>query len=253
MLKIFITALFFIPFSLSANEDLDEIEWMTEVYPPYNYYDTQGRLQGISIEILEALFNDLKTPKSRNDIKVYPWARGYQNAQRKDLKNILFSMTRTKEREDKFKWLGPIEKTKVSIFGRFEATPIELQDLKNYRFAAVRDDVGYQMLLEYGVPTENIMLANSISQVIDILMAYNRVDFAAFERKGFLFTVYEDDKYNRSTLKEIATLKVGHLWFAVNKSISNDTLNKLQQSLNKVKKDPELRRKLKNNFKIKID
>jgi len=251
MSKALVLALLLLPITLSADDDLKSIEWMTEVFPPYNFYDADNTLQGISVEIVEALFNTLGIQKSRRDIIVYPWARGYQMVQKPGLKNILFATTRSKEREEKFKWFGPIgiiENNNISIFGKSDSPLIERHNLKNFRFSSVRSDVSNQMLLKHGVPKDNLMLASSISQVIELLMAPNRVDFAACERSGFLHTIVADGKYEVSQFKEVATLEVGEAWFAVNKSIDESVVKKLQRALDKVKKDPALKTTLKNKF-----
>ena len=248
MSKALILALLLLPITLFADDDLKSIEWMTEVFPPYNFYDADNTLQGISVEITEALFNTLGIQKNRRDIIVYPWARGYQMVQKPGLKNILFSMSRTKEREDKVKWFGPIGKITVSVFGKSDSPLIERHNLKNFRFSSVRSDVSHQMLLKHGVPKDNLMLASSISQIIDLLMTPNRVDFAACERGGFLHTIVADGKYEVSQFKEVATLEVGEAWFAVNKSIDENVVKKLQRALDKVKKDPALKTTLKKKF-----
>ena len=91
---------------------INDIEWMTEEYPPYNFGDEKGVNQGIAVEYLKAMFKG-----SDKDIQLLPWARGYKLVQTKGKYNCLFSMTRTEERESLFKWFGPISNTQVYVEG----------------------------------------------------------------------------------------------------------------------------------------
>ncbi|MGD8344854.1 MAG: transporter substrate-binding domain-containing protein, partial [Desulfobacterales bacterium] len=74
---------------------------LTENLPPLNYVD-DGVLVGPSVEIVREI---QRRVGSEEEIQVYPWARAYKMA----LENenvILFGMTYTKVRHDKFKWVG---------------------------------------------------------------------------------------------------------------------------------------------------
>lgn len=67
----------------SVAQTPEEIVWISEQYPPFNYLDES---------------NTPHLKKSLQDIRFYPWGRAYAMAQ--DQKNIcLFSMGYTKERE----------------------------------------------------------------------------------------------------------------------------------------------------------
>jgi polar amino acid transport system substrate-binding protein len=78
-----------------------ELTILTENLPPLNYVDN-GTLVGPSVEIVREI---QKRVGSQEQIQVYPWARAYKMAL-KDENVILFGMTYTKVRKDKFKWVG---------------------------------------------------------------------------------------------------------------------------------------------------
>ena len=50
---------------------------VTEILPPYQFYQENNVLSGFSVEVLEALF---KITNDDADLKVLPWARAYRTA-----------------------------------------------------------------------------------------------------------------------------------------------------------------------------
>jgi polar amino acid transport system substrate-binding protein len=75
-----------------------ELTILTENLPPLNYIK-DGKLVGPSIEIVKEI---QRRVGSRDKIQAYPWARAYKIAL-EDENVVLFGMTHTKAREDKFK------------------------------------------------------------------------------------------------------------------------------------------------------
>ncbi|MBW2722514.1 MAG: transporter substrate-binding domain-containing protein, partial [Deltaproteobacteria bacterium] len=82
-----------------------ELIILTENLPPLNYVE-DGVLVGPSVDIVREI---QRRVGSHEEIKVYPWARAYKMAL-EDENVVLFSMTYTKVRYDKFKWIGPVAK-----------------------------------------------------------------------------------------------------------------------------------------------
>lgn len=75
----------------------------TEENPPYNFTQ-DGKVTGISTEILESLMAKTETPFT---IEVLPWKRAYQAAL-EQADTCVFSTNRTAERESLFTWVSPI-------------------------------------------------------------------------------------------------------------------------------------------------
>ena len=64
-------------------------------------------MQGISVDLLEAVTERMGQTVSRKEVRVEPWADGYRAALEGN-GTVLFSTARTPERENLFKWAGPI-------------------------------------------------------------------------------------------------------------------------------------------------
>ena len=111
-IAIFIGATAFLPWH-NAAFGKEKLLVITEDFPPFNYYE--GReLKGFAVEIVKTIQTRLGIS---NEIKVYPWARGYHFL--KTRKNtVLFSTARSKEREDLFIWVGPYAEVKLGFYGK---------------------------------------------------------------------------------------------------------------------------------------
>ena len=80
-----------------------ELTLLTENYPPYNFQENR-RITGFTAEIVREICHRLNIP---DNINLFPWNRAYHMVQSLD-NHLLFSVYRTDEREDLFKWVGPI-------------------------------------------------------------------------------------------------------------------------------------------------
>ena len=101
-----------------------ELTVLTENLPPLNYVEN-GMLVGPSVEIVKEI---QRRVGSDEQIQVYPWARAYKMALA-DENVILFGMTYTKVREDKFKWVGPLA-TKRDILVAKKSSGIKISSLE---------------------------------------------------------------------------------------------------------------------------
>ena len=65
-------------FSRSACAGLEELQYLTEEYKPFNYTLPSGQAGGIAVELLQRIW--LRTGTPAQTIRFLPWARGYQKA-----------------------------------------------------------------------------------------------------------------------------------------------------------------------------
>ena len=126
----------------------EELTILTENLPPLNYVEN-GVLVGPSVEVVREI---QKRVGSQEPIQVYPWARAYKMAL-EDKNVVLFGMTYTKVREDKFKWVGPLA-TKRDILVAKKGSGIiinSLEDAKKVkRIGTLRDDTRERLLIKHG-------------------------------------------------------------------------------------------------------
>lgn len=84
----------------------------TEDFAPYAYRLPDGSIDGMSVEIVSWMLNDLDI---HTDIMMLPWVRGIKNTRTKDW-HVLFSVARTAERETWFQWVGPFYSDQIQLY-----------------------------------------------------------------------------------------------------------------------------------------
>jgi len=117
--------------------------------PPGSFTDRSGKLTGISVDLVREIQNRVG---NTDPIKVYPWARSYQNTLKRP-NVVAFSATRTPEREDKFHWITQITRNRYAFFAK-KGTSITLNHLYDAKqlkaIGVVRSTVWEQYLTAKG-------------------------------------------------------------------------------------------------------
>jgi polar amino acid transport system substrate-binding protein len=93
-----------------------DLIYITEQLPPYNFQEN-GKLQGISVDLLESVWERMGENLNKSVIEILPWNEGYQRALN-DKNTVLFAMARSPEREHLFKWAGPIGSTREVLLAK---------------------------------------------------------------------------------------------------------------------------------------
>jgi len=118
----------------------------TEEMLPYNFTSDSGEIIGINVDIVKVLFKRLNIDY---EINLYPWTRAYKQTLSYE-NNGLISTARTLNREDMFKWVGPLSSGQGYLYKLKSRDDIQiksLDDAKKYSVAIVRGGV-YQNLFE---------------------------------------------------------------------------------------------------------
>lgn len=125
-----------------------ELTILTENLPPLNFVQ-DGVLVGPSVEIVREI---QRRVGSSEPIEVYPWSRAYSMAL-SDENVVLFSTTHTGERDDKFKWVGPLA-TKRDILVARKGAGMRIDSLEDaqkvQRIGTLRDDTRHELLESLG-------------------------------------------------------------------------------------------------------
>ena len=231
--------------SISQNPLID-LKFMTEEYKPYNYTE-EKILKGISIDVLEEIRRRMGFPINREDVRVYPWARGYSLAQKTGKKNVLFAMVRSEKRENLFKWVGPFAYLKTVLFSSDGKIRDSLDDLTKQKIAVVRKDIGEIFLKERNFPKKYIVQMDNIQQMIK-LMNRGKIKYFVY---GENITWSELKKLNvdRSKFNVSMVFKKGEMYFAFNKSVADSVVESYQKTLNQVLLDKKFKAELDERYK----
>lgn len=175
-----IVLLFLATASLSSAAEL-------RVYAEKNAVDSRTvvtnegtRIEGYASDLVRTL---LAEAGHTADIRVVPWPRLMISLETEP--NVLaFNMTRTPDREERFHWIGEIRPVTFQLWGlgeRAHELPTVLEDVRDYRISAFRDDVVEQYLLSKGFT--NLVYVSDTSDVWGMLER-RRIDFIPYIRSG---------------------------------------------------------------------
>ena len=208
-----------------------ELTILTENMPPLNYVEN-GILVGPSVEIVKEIQERVG---SQERIQVYPWARAYKMAL-EDENVILFGMTYTKVRKDKFKWVGPLA-TKRDILVAKKGSGIKIKALEDAkkvnRIGTLRDDTRGRLLERNGFKNLEPV---SDEQLNAKKLALGRIDLWAYKIPG-LRTVCDLAGVDCTEFEEVYHLREIDLMIAFSKRTSDSIVKKWTDAFNELLAD----------------
>lgn len=217
---------------------VQKLTYYTEQLPPYNY-EENGTLKGFSVEILEAIAAKTGDTVTPDTIHLVPWTEGYRTVlSRND--TVLFTTVRIPEREQSFKWAGPIYTYTNVLFARPDRNIVisSADNLKKYRIGVIADDIAIQQLLDAGVNVSQLVTETNVSPIIAKLNRGEIDLWACPEMTGRYFALQETG--NSYTFKVVYTLPAHQGYYAFNRDVPDSTVKSFQKALDAIKteKDP---------------
>lgn len=232
-----VMAYFVISPAFSSENDLRELSFYTESYPPANYV-VDDKITGYSVDILLAASALVGEPVTLSQITLQPWARSYRTVLTHG-DSVLFSTTRSEHREELFKWVGPILDIKVVVLARKDSDIVinDPIDMANYRIGVIRDDIGEQSLLALGVPRDSMQEASYVTVLAEQLMK-KRIDLLVYsERAAYWWS--RQVGINPDMFEPVYVVQEGQVYFAFNRDSDEEVVEKLQQGLEMLKSKDE--------------
>lgn len=229
-----------IPSAAATNQaaPAKDLVYITEQFPPFSYQE-EGKLQGISVDLLDKILGHMNMTLNRNEIKLLPWDQGYQMALQ-DNNTIIFSTGRIPDREALFKWVGPISPIKVVLFASNERH-IKInspEDLSALKIGVVRDSAEGPLVIKAGANPSNLVERNNTTELIDMLKG-GTIDAWAYPDLVGIWLA-EKAGLNASKYEIVYQLDEGTpLYYAFNRNTSNSTVQAFQQALIQTKKGKE--------------
>lgn len=211
-----------------------QVAVITEHAPPLQYF-FNGKVEGKTTDIVRAL---LKEAEIDTKIQIYPWARSFQLAL-DEPNTLIYPMIRSKEREDRFIWLGELltfNLSFISLSNNKHITINNISDAKNYRLAVMRDDYIHHLLLQHGFKEQmHFKTVSQFPQLLTLLYA-KKID-ALIADHDLLIELATTLNYDASLLKEVYKIPDQKLsvHLAANKQSSPELILKLKTAMKKVK------------------
>ena len=140
----------------------DVVEVVTETWKPFSYQEA-GVVKGSATKIVRAVLEEAGIEYT---ITVYPWARAYKIASRRD-SVLIFAIVRTSQREPMFNWVGQVAPTDKSSFyrfkGRIDIAVASLEDAKKYVIGVNIDSAKHQFLVKHGFKKLSLVTNQELS------------------------------------------------------------------------------------------
>jgi polar amino acid transport system substrate-binding protein len=215
------------PFALA-----DDIQIVTEEYPPYNYQEDQ-EIKGVSTEVVKAVLREVGI---QAEIMLYPWARAYHTAQH-EKNTLIYSISRTPNREALFKWVGVIAPIEFYIFASKERPDIKIQtleDAKQYQIAVVREDALDQFFTQQGFP--NLYRLNHNEAAMKMVLTQRAELWPISEYAGYYFL--QKQHHSISDVRKVFRIEgfaSGDQYMAFSPSTPDELVNKFRTGLQSIK------------------
>ncbi|MCG6659701.1 transporter substrate-binding domain-containing protein [Halomonas campisalis] len=151
--------------------DGDTTVFNTEEYPPFNFLNADGEVDGHSTQLLRATLEEAGLSAT---FRLLPWARAYTEARLRD-NHCVYSTTRTEEREPHFTWIGPLATSHWAAFTLADSDLHldSLDELEGLRVGSFREDAVGQFVEQQGLPVmvaaaEHENIARLEARLIDV-------------------------------------------------------------------------------------
>jgi len=221
----------------------EPVRLMTEEFAPYQFYEGKGAarsLKGISIEIVRRLQSEVG---SQAEIEVLPWSRGLKLL-RKHKNAALFSTARTPEREDRYKWVGPLAKLEM-VFFKKKGADVRLTSMDEARklpsIGVTKNVATHEILIAQGFENLDVMQSGADEKNLQRLIKGRVTVWPT----GYYAGIYSAKKLkvlDRIEAVEGVKIMSGHLYIAFNKDSDDALIETWQAALDKLRKDGTVER-----------
>ncbi|MHC8316672.1 substrate-binding periplasmic protein [Pseudomonas sp. LB3P31] len=219
----------------AAEGPATDLVLLTENFPPYNMakngknFAQDENINGIATDIVREMFK-------RADITYsltlrFPWERVYKLALEKPGYGV-FVMARLPDRENLFKWVGPIGPDDWIMLAKADSK-ISLETLdeaRKYRIGAYKGDAIAETLTKQGLkPIVVLRDQDNAKKLIN-----GQIDLWATGDPAGRYLARQDGV---NGLKTVLRFNSAELYLALNKEVPDATVAKLQAALDQMRKD----------------
>jgi len=214
----------------------ENLKIMTEIFSPYQF-KKDGKLVGISVDIVRAIQKEIG---DKNKIKVYPWIRANKILDNKK-NSLLFSMMRTSQRENKYVWVGPIDKLQI-VFFKTKDSKITLKSVEDARkvnkIGVTKSVANYEILKAKGFKNLDIIGGSDDKNIEKLLK--KRIDLWPYVKAAGLYNAKKMGVAGKIVPVKNVVLAEGNLYIAFNKNTDKKIVKKWQEAFDKLKANGEI-------------
>ena len=215
--------------SVAYSSDESKLHLYTEAFPPYSFIKNDI-VVGMNTAIVK---QTCVLAEIECDIKLLPWNRALAMTDKNNHSGI-YSISRTQQRENSYKWVGPLVASKNYLFrlkSRPDITVHDISSATKYSIAAPRNDIYEKLLQERGF--KNLLQVSNKFEGVKLFLA-GKIDLLIASELTLPYQL-EEHGVNLTMLEQLILFPVPELkgnYLALNPDIAPEQVNKLQQALN---------------------
>jgi len=228
-----------VPSSSTNTHHTSTIQIVTESYPPYSM-EENGVITGISSDVVRAIF---RIAQLQPEIRLMPWVRAYETA-RTTPGMLIYSISRTKEREQSFLWIGTIAPYDVSLYAlsaRTDITARPIGEMTSLRVGLAQGTSVIPWFESEGFVTgKNLDISNSYEANVRKLLA-GRIDILPTNRllmQHLLKTIGAPPDAVREVM-HLPQVSSEGLWLAAHPSTDPALISRLKSALGRIRSSGE--------------
>ena len=204
---------------------------LTESFPPFNFLDANGSITGQSTDILKEI---MARTGQQGQVRLMSWPDAYSLAAN-GTNTMLYSTDRKPERDQFFKWAGPIGGWEYDFYARNDSAPYStLSSAKQAgKVCVVQNDSRQQFLDEAGFA--NLQTVSDDASCAAML-AGGAVDLWLGSSTSFA-GVMARANIGQSAFKAVLPVNRNDLYFAFSKDVPDSTVQAWQNALDAMKAD----------------
>ena len=211
--------------------DYSALRFITVDEAPANYTDESGELTGYVTEIVNQLQRQLE---SNLELEIMPEARAIRTLETTP-NVIMFSLSRTSEREDKYHWLSHVITKRWIFFSRFDSSfkVTSISDVIDSKTVGViRGDIRERWLQER--KTRGLVSILNYDNAIEMLLR-ERIDFLFYESFG-VYMMLKKLGYSNDLVRSQLVATESDVYIVMSKSEGSEAIaNELQKQLETLK------------------
>lgn len=200
-----------------------------EEFPPFSYTE-DGRLRGLAVDIVRALFAEAGLGDGPPVMEAVPWTRAFDTTLAIENTGVL-CMVKTPERAPLFQWVGPTCSMSFGIITLADGGPdvAAPADLRSLRLGVLRNGAAVNRMAGLGVPPERMEEAGTEAQMVRMLYA-RRVDALATSVDTALYAI-RTLGLDASRIRVPLVLDRFDLYLALNIHTAEATVRALREAL----------------------
>jgi polar amino acid transport system substrate-binding protein len=234
ILKPYRTALFVAMIAAAPTAAVAQtINLLTEDAYPFQYLEDK-KMSGMAVEVVTEAFK--RAGVSHKD-EMLSWKDAYDRAQVYP-NTCIYSTARTENRENVFKWIGPIVENKWAAFARkgFKGSLSRPEDFADYRVGVLQGDAKERYLKDLRV-TFRVPEADDARNPSKLTLNRTEVDKIDLWITGYYSGAYIAAKTGVKDVVPVWVFQTSQNYLACNLNMPQATADKLQKALDAMKSD----------------